>query len=70
MRCRHLVNGVVTVVVLAFVVGLSSPVTVQGQDTAPQPRNAEEFDEMFREVVELGSLGRRRPARRGKSDHS
>jgi kynurenine formamidase len=57
MRCRHLVNGVVTAVVVAFGVGLSAPVTVKGQDTAPQPRNAEEFDEMFRELSNWGRWG-------------
>ena len=59
MRCTSLVNGVVTAAILAIGLGLSTPATVRGQDTAPQlaPGNTEEFDEMFRELSNWGRWG-------------
>ena len=57
MRGTCLVTGVAAAVVLAVGLSLSTPLAVLGQDGAPPPRNADEFDEMFKRLSNWGRWG-------------
>ena len=57
MRGTCLVSGVAAAVVLAAGLSLSTPLAVLGQDGAPPPRSADEFDDMFKRLSNWGRWG-------------